>query len=106
MILVTHFVDVFDRNSSSLSADSWFLGALYCLCIAYKKGNWKQFHKIFSCEGDITENTVVIKLWRFGEWREIEVETTLPTEGGKLRYVKSRKKGVFWSSLLQKAIAT
>ena len=105
MILLTHCFDVFDRNISSLSADSWFLGPLYCLCIAYNKGNWTQFHEIFNCGDSIREDTVVIKLWRFGEWRKIRIETTLPIEGGKLRFVKSRKKGVFWSSLLQKAIA-
>ena len=96
MIFLTHCVDVFGRNISSLSADSWFVGASYCLCIACNKGNWKQFHKIFSCVGDITEDTVVIKLWRFGEWREIKVETTLPREGVKNSVMSSHETKVYF----------
>ena len=90
---------------SLFSDDIWFLAPLYSLCRSYSKGHWKQLNTIFSSGNDIIDDTIAMKIWRFGEWQEIQVETTLSSRDGKLIYVQSRQKDIFWSSLLQKVIA-
>ncbi|KAM9316881.1 calpain-14-like [Gastrophryne carolinensis] len=100
------FVDDVSRFDlhQGLTENCWFLAALASVT----------FHK------DILSNIIPrnqsfdrnyagifhFKFWRFGEWVDVVVDDRLPVnKDGKLLFVSSARKNLFWGPLLEKAYA-
>ena len=85
------------------AGDSWFLSVLYALCLCYEEETDTYFKTVFA-KSDIKADSIVVQLWR-GGWTEYDIEPLFPIKHNELRFVHSKNRDVYWSTLLQKAYA-
>ena len=91
----------------TFAAESWFLASLYSLCVGYTKGKWNYFDTIFENirSEDLNRDIIPIKLWRYGKWKTVDIESCLPTRKGERCFLYSTDANVFWCALIEKAYA-
>ena len=93
------FLD-FSGCAYCLSAvDSWFLAPLNSLCIGEGKHYIK---KLFAAENGLHCDCIEMNVWSYGKRKSVTLQTSLPTINGKLYYLRSSVKNVFWSALVRK----
>ncbi|TDH15385.1 hypothetical protein EPR50_G00030490 [Perca flavescens] len=91
-----------DIRQGNLS-DCWLLSAIASLSM--HPSLLKQVMPPGQSFQDGYNGCFVFRFWQYGQWEEVKIDNTLPTQDNKLIYLNSPEKYEFWSSLLEKAYA-
>ncbi len=84
--------------------DCWLLST--CAALAKRED---LLHKVLSPNqhlyGEKYNGSIRVKLWTFGEWKEVQIDDLVPMKKGKFVYGHCADKTEFWVHLLEKAFA-